>query len=118
MNLPVRAKIGLIKGLVATSMCITDKLLQKQYLDEILIPITNRYNQLMLQSNLSQIYQNEDVKMKVTTILEEIKAALSGITMQSANLVFDIFKPILIDLHRLLELYHNYVVSFIFLFKT
>lgn len=109
LNLPSYSKTGLIRGLVSVAICIQEKSLQKHYIDEILQPISNRYRNIMLQPNLSQIYQNEDVKMSVISILEEIKAAFSGTTMQSADFVFNIFKDILMELYKLLELYQNYI---------
>lgn len=109
-RLPFEAKSGLIKGLVSISVCVTDRALQQQYLEEILLPIVNRYRAIMLAPNLNQIYQDENIRMDVVAILEEIKSALSGVTMQSANLVFTMFLEILMDLHKVLELYHNYIM--------
>lgn len=41
-NLPMQNS-AMIKGLVMTAACVTDKEMQKQYLNEILVPITEKY---------------------------------------------------------------------------
>lgn len=114
LNLPIYSKTGLIKSLVAVAICIQEKPLQKQYLEEILLPIANKYRTIMIQPNLNAIYQNEEIKLNVINVLEEMKASFSVVTVQSAEYVFGIFKEILVEIYKLLELYRNYIVSYFF----
>lgn len=107
---PLNTKIGLIRGLVSVGVCIQEKAIQKQYMDEILQPIANNYQQMLAVPNFTEVYQNENVKICVRRSLEEMKAAFKGTTLRSAQYVFNIFKDILFEIYKLMELYHNYPV--------
>lgn len=82
-------------------------------MDEILQPIANKYQQMLTLPNFTEVYQSEGVKMCVIRSLEEIKAAFKGTTLRSAQFVFNIFKDILFEIHKLMELYHNYPVNYL-----
>lgn len=110
LNLPIYARSGLIKSFISIAECIQEPGVENQYLDEILQPIANQYRNIMVQPNFNQIYQNEDVKMRVISSLEEIKAAFTGCTPRIAGRVFDVFKDIFTEIQKLLDLYHNYTV--------
>lgn len=87
-------------------------------MDEILQPIANKYQQILAIPNFTEVYQNENVKMCVIRSIEEIKAAFKGTTLRSAQFVFNIFKDILFEIHKLMELYNNYPVNYtIYLFS-
>lgn len=70
-----------------------------------------KYCSITSQPNLSSIYQDENIKLSVISVLEEIKAAFSGTHFCSLKFVILNFRDILKEMHKLLELYHNYIVS-------
>lgn len=110
MNLPSKSKSGLICGLVTTAFCIMEQNTRNQYIDGIIQPILEKYKSIIMQQNLNSIYQNEDVKYKIISVLEEIEATIEGIHLETAEYIAESLKFIFIDFHKLFELYHNYMV--------
>lgn len=110
MNLPSKSKSGLISGLVSTAFCIMEQNTRNQYIDGIIQPILDKYKSIIMQQNLNLVYQNEDVKYKIISVLEEIEATIEGIHLETAEYIAESLKFIFVDFHKLFELYHNYKV--------
>ncbi|XP_031622473.1 exportin-4-like [Contarinia nasturtii] len=108
-NLPLQNS-ELIKGLVITAACVTEKEMQKQYLSEILMPITESFNKLEWQQAMDNNHQigKTQISMNVVALLENIRSSNNGASASCAQTVYEIFEPILYHLAELLDLFHNY----------
>lgn len=110
MNLHVRAKRGLLKGFVQIAASIGDADQRKMYLDQIFVPIAQRYLAIMHKPDLKVTYQNEDIKQAVISILEEVRGCIQGAYNLISSSLFEHFKVIFLELPELLNLYRNYNV--------
>lgn len=108
-NLHVNTKRGLMKGLVQIASSIqSDQERQASYLDQIFVPISEKYIALMHRPDIKQTYQNEDVKLALIGIMEEVKGCVRGAFLHSSDKLFQHFKVMFMELPDLLNLYKNY----------
>lgn len=56
----------------------------------------------------SNAYGKSQISMNLVRVLDDIRAAHAGATATSAQIVYDVFEPILHHLAQLLNLFHNY----------
>lgn len=54
-------------------------------------------------------YGKSQIALKLNQLLEDVVAVHEGSSFESINIIFDIFKPIFLNLPNLMELFHNYV---------
>lgn len=66
---------------------------------------------LISHQNFQSVYQNEDVKLKVIEILEELIGCVQGAYSNSLTIIFAKIQGICKELPTFLDLYHNYTVS-------
>lgn len=126
LNIPKRS---LLKGLVVTASCITNKALQQQYLSEILTPIENKYVFRSLSSstrifssnkksfpflsykkvnpinNYSNNIDLNTASIETATVLDEIRACFKGATSQTAVQIYSTFEGTLFSMSHLLRRY-------------
>lgn len=109
-NLHVSAKRGLLKGLVQIANAVKDDDQRQAYLDQIFMPIANRYNETMHRPDIKVTYQNEDVKLAIIAVLEEVRGCVQGAFFHSSNSLFNNFRVMFLELPELFNLYKNYNV--------
>lgn len=109
-DLPVSIKRKLLKGYVMVAACLESDETRADYLGTILSPIENKYKMLISHQNFQSVYQNEDVKLKMTEILEELIGCVQGAYSNSLTIIFAKIQGICKELPTFLDLYHNYAV--------
>ncbi|XP_063703188.1 exportin-4-like [Culicoides brevitarsis] len=110
MKLPVTAKRGLLKGFVQIAGSISDATTRKSYLSQIFAPIAARYFNILHKPDLKATYQNEDIKLEVISIIEEVRGCVLGAYNLISSSLFEHFQVMFVELPELLNLYRNYNV--------
>ncbi|XP_055625763.1 exportin-4-like isoform X3 [Toxorhynchites rutilus septentrionalis] len=108
VDLPVSIKRKLLKGFVMVSSSVESDEMRADYLGKVLLPIEEKYKLLISHQNFQSVYQNTDVKMKVTEILEELIGCVQGAFLNSTTIIFSKIQSICKGLPTFLDLYHNY----------
>uniref|UniRef100_A0A336M8C7 Exportin-4 n=1 Tax=Culicoides sonorensis TaxID=179676 RepID=A0A336M8C7_CULSO len=110
MNLHVDAKRGLLKGFVQIAGSISDESVRKAYLSQIFAPIAARYFAILHKPDLKASYQNEEIKLEVISIIEEVRGCVLGSYTLISSSLFQHFQVMFLELPELLNLYKNYNV--------
>lgn len=110
VDLPVSIKRKLLKGFVMVGASVENEELRADYLGKILQPIEDKYKMLISHQNFQSVYQNEDVKLKVIEILEELIGCVQGAYSNSLTIIFTKIQGICKEIPTFLNLYHNYTI--------
>ncbi|XP_062563749.1 exportin-4-like [Armigeres subalbatus] len=110
VDLPVSIKRKMLKGFVMIAASVENEALRADYLGKILLPIEDKYKMLISHQNFQSVYQNEDVKLKVIEILEELIGCVQGAYSNSLTIIFAKIQGICKEIPTFLNLYHNYTV--------
>lgn len=110
MKLHVTAKRGMLKGFVQIAGSITDTNTRKAYLTQIFAPIATRYFTILHKPDLKATYQNEDIKLEIISIIEEVRGCVLGAYNLISSSLFEHFQVMFLELPELLNLYRNYNV--------
>jgi hypothetical protein len=111
LDVPAALKRKFLKGFVVLAAEIQGDELRHEYLSKLMTPIEEKYMALVTSQNFQSIYQNEDVKLNVIEMLEEMIGCVQGAYASSLAIIFSKLQNIFKHLHTLLGLYRNYVVS-------
>lgn len=90
------------------------------YFQRVLNPVQTRFDTLVLQKDIKQIYKEDSVQTELQDILECYIGIAMGAQMNTVTTLFNFLAPTLTKLPTLLQLCHNYeiIVQSIFdLFK-
>ncbi|XP_055593707.1 exportin-4-like [Uranotaenia lowii] len=110
VDLPGTVKRKLLKGFVMVAASVENDEMRADYLSKILQPIEEKYKVLISHQNFQSVYQNEDVKVRVIEILEELNGCVQGVNTKSLTIIFSKIQCICNQLPTFLDLYHNYPV--------
>ena len=111
LDVPATLKRKFLKGFVVLASEIESDDVRLEYLSKLMTPIEQKYTALISSPNFQSIYQNEDVKLNIIEILEEMIGCVQGAYASSLAIIFNKLQNIFKHLHTLLDLYRNYVVS-------
>lgn len=110
MKLHVTAKRGLLKGFVQIAGSIEDTNTRNTYLTQIFAPIATRYFTILHKPDLKATYHNEEIKLEIISIIEEVRGCVLGAYNLISSSLFEHFHVMFLELPELLNLYRNYNV--------
>ncbi|XP_002740804.1 exportin-4-like [Saccoglossus kowalevskii] len=78
-----------------------------QHKKAVLQPVQHRFNHLLQQDNFQRIYQDENIKTEIVTLLSMLEGAIMGTRIDNVSTVFSFSLPLLNECVSLLGTYHN-----------
>ncbi|XP_017892623.1 exportin-4-like [Ceratina calcarata] len=107
LDFPQTVRRGLMQAVVQIAVTLK-KSIDESYTAESLQPLLDRFKQITSNDKFLQIYQQENIKLRVIDILECFIGVAQGAQGSKAGTMYRYLQPVLRQLPHLLSLYHNY----------
>lgn len=117
-SLPTAARKAVLKALVIVGTANKDSQKKDQYWNDLLKPLQDRFQNVLYNDTFQQTFQTEAVKSQVLDLIECFIGVADGCTIQNLPRLFPFLLPIMNELVKLVDIYHNYsnVVGSVFQF--
>ena len=81
---------------------------QDQHWNKVIKPLVERYNALISRSDFKKVFNDDNIRMQIVSILESFVGCIQGTHITTCNQLFNFIQPVMNTMTDLLSLYHNY----------
>ncbi|GAB1860941.1 Exportin-4 [Camponotus japonicus] len=107
-DFPQIIKRGLMHAVVQAGTVVQNTSTEQYYWSQTIESLQNRCTQLISSDNFMSSYHQEEIKIQIIDILESFIGIVHGVQGPTTEPVYRYTCPILVELPKLLSLYHNY----------
>ncbi|KAM0733116.1 Exportin-4 [Formica fusca] len=107
-DFPQVIKRGLMHAVVQAGTVVQNTSTEQYYWSQTLEPLQNKCTQLISSDNFMSSYHQEEIRIQIIDILESFIGVVHGVQGPTTEPVYRYTCPILVELQKLLSLYHNY----------
>ncbi|XP_076760999.1 exportin-4 [Xylocopa sonorina] len=106
-DFPQIVKRGLMQTVVRAAVGVENEIDQSYWM-QTLQPLLDRFKQVTCNEKFLRYYQQEDIKMQVSDILDCYIGIVQGAHMLELRSLYRYIQPVLREVPNLISLYHNY----------
>lgn len=107
-DFPQIIKRGLMHAIVQAGTVVQNTSTEQYYWSQTIEALQNRCTQLISNDNFMSSYHQEEIKIQIIDILESFIGIVQGVQGPTTKSIYRYTCPILVELPKLLSLYHNY----------
>ncbi|XP_063954401.1 exportin-4-like isoform X1 [Lytechinus pictus] len=105
--LPLDIKSNLMKALVLAGSLANNQEIKDRFMQEVLLPVQNRFKGLVQQEDFVRKSQEESLKSTLCMLLSHIRGIVMGTRFNSADELFLFTMPLATESVSLVRTYHN-----------